>query len=73
MTESNELIAVIFDGVTGQTISRPFTEEEQDLAKSQVALSLEEQELKEAKKLARESALGKLAALGLTEEEIAAL
>ena len=70
---SEQLTTVIFDGLTGEQTSRPLTLEEievLELAKQQEA---EIQSAIAAKALARESALAKLAALGLTEEEIAAL
>jgi|688.fasta_scaffold2208712_2 hypothetical protein len=64
---------IIIDASTGEVIERPATEEE--LA-NQVSIGEEsatiEAEL-QAKADARTSALAKLAALGLTEEEIAAL
>jgi putative heme iron utilization protein len=73
MTQNNEFVAVVFDGLTGETITREFTKEEKDIAITQQVLFLAEQEAKQAKIAARQSALTKLAALGLTEEEIGAL
>jgi DNA-binding CsgD family transcriptional regulator len=70
---SEQLTTVIFDGLTGEQTSRPLTVEEievLELAKQQQA---DIQSAIAAKAEARESALAKLAALGLTEEEIAAL
>jgi DNA-binding NarL/FixJ family response regulator len=62
--------AVFFDAITDQVIERELTEEEL----SEIQLSNQTQQLEEeAKAQARTSALAKLAALGLTEEEIAAL
>jgi hypothetical protein len=63
----------IFDGATGEITEREATQEEI----TQHSLSIQESEATlnelKAKELARESALAKLAALGLTEAEIAAL
>jgi DNA-binding NarL/FixJ family response regulator len=65
-----ELKAVILDAATGEVIERPFTNKEAaDFVASQDAFTAVEA----AKATARESALAKLAALGLTEAEIAAL
>jgi hypothetical protein len=68
-----ELKAIVFDALTGEVVERELNQEE--LAqREESSLSTETllAEL-EAKELARVSALAKLAALGLTEEEIAAL
>ena len=71
MTET--LTALILDAVTGEKIIRPLTTQElaelQELQAEQETLQAEQ----DAKIAARQSALQKLAALGLTEEEIAAL
>jgi predicted Zn-dependent peptidase len=67
---SDEFKAVILDASTGEVTERPFTEQE---VAERKALDLAEAELKTQKDSARASALAKLAALGLTEEEIAAL
>jgi hypothetical protein len=70
---SETLIAVIVDGSTGLTTERPLTANE--IAERQ-AMQTESDSLKaeaEAKVAARESALAKLAALGLTADEVAAL
>lgn len=72
---ANELSGIVFEynGLTGQTVEREATQEEieqKQLAKAEQD-SINAQA--EAKKAARESALAKLAALGLTEAEIAAL
>lgn len=63
----------IFDGLTGKVIIRPFTSEE--LAQKQIDQAEQKvlQAEQDAKVAARASALAKLAALGLTEEEIGAL
>ena len=52
---------------------RPMTTEEHTAHKAQQAEAAKAQAEAEAKIAARESALAKLAALGLTEQEIAAL
>jgi hypothetical protein len=64
---------IIFDGNTGQVSEIPFSDDEiadyNSFKSEQGALIAEQQ----AKSNAKASALAKLAALGLTEEEIAAL
>jgi hypothetical protein len=70
---SEALTALIFDGATGEVIERPLTSEEIAENKSIQAEVEANQAEREAKAEARLSALAKLAALGLTEEEIAAL
>ena len=72
MTE-NKLSVTEFDAATGERIIRPLTAEE--LAEREQS-QLEQEALQaeqDAKIAARQSALAKLAALGLTEEEIGAL
>jgi hypothetical protein len=68
-----ELTALEVDGITGETIIRPLTPDElaerEEMQAAQEALQAEQ----DAKVAARASALAKLAALGLTEEEIGAL
>lgn len=63
----------LFDGISGETTTRPLTPEElaerEEMQATQEALQAEQ----DAKIAARQSALAKLAALGLTEEEIGAL
>jgi hypothetical protein len=67
------LNAVEFDGLTGQTIIRPLTEEE-IINREQSAIQSEAQlAAMQARAAARASALAKLAELGLTEAEINAL
>jgi DNA-binding NarL/FixJ family response regulator len=61
------------DALTGTENVREMTEEEITQFQTIVQSSIEAQEQLNAKIAARESALAKLAALGLTEEEIAAL
>jgi hypothetical protein len=67
------LKAVIFNAATGEITERPLTAEE--IAETEERQA--ESELRiveaEAKATARESALAKLAALGLTADEVAAL
>jgi hypothetical protein len=71
--EQEVLIAVEVDAATGEVIERPLNDEEiADRKAMQAAQKAAEAEAK-AKADARVSALAKLAELGLTEEEIAAL
>jgi DNA-binding NarL/FixJ family response regulator len=69
----DKLTALVVDAQTGITIERELTEQEvqelEQIKTQQAQLTAEA----EAKATARESALAKLAALGLTEAEIAAL
>ena len=67
---SEELKVVILDASTGKVTERSYTEQEVSEHEALVAQSLKRE--KEALAI-RKSALAKLAALGLTEEEIAAL
>jgi DNA-binding NarL/FixJ family response regulator len=70
---AEKITALVFDGLTGNSIEQELTADE---ITSRQQVALENQELLdalEAKIAARQSALAKLAALGLTEEEIAAL
>ena len=70
---SETLKAVIFDAATGEVTERPLTADE--IAEREVMQAEAEarQAEAEAKATARESALAKLAALGLTADEVAAL
>jgi hypothetical protein len=71
MTE--KLTALEVNAQTGETIERPLTTEE---IKERNQVAAQDAKLVtdlQAKGAARQSALAKLAALGLTEEEIAAL
>jgi hypothetical protein len=73
ITKTEVLSAYEFNGETGQAINRPLTETElsqRDLDAAEAAARKAEADAKAA---ARESALAKLADLGLTAEEIAAL
>lgn len=64
---------IIIDGSTGEVTEREATQEELTFQKSLAIESEAYESEKKAKASARLSALSKLAALGLTEEEIAAL
>jgi DNA-binding NarL/FixJ family response regulator len=71
--ETETAKAFVFDGETGEQIVRDLNADEiADIAKSEKELKARQAELK-AKATARASALAKLAELGLTAEEIAAL
>ena len=67
---SEELKIVILDAATGQVIERDFTADEVEEFEANQSAKLAEEEARTAN---RNSGLAKLAALGLTEEEIAAL
>jgi hypothetical protein len=70
---SETLTAVIFDAATGEVIQRPLTENEiSDRQAIQAEADARKAEA-DARRIARESALAKLAALGLTADEVAAL
>jgi DNA-binding NarL/FixJ family response regulator len=70
---TNDLNAVISDAITGEVIVRELTDNELLALQQSKAEADSERLAYEAKITARESALAKLAALGLTEAEIAAL
>jgi DNA-binding NarL/FixJ family response regulator len=70
---SETLTAVIFDAATGELTERPFTADEMAQRAALQTEYAEQQAEAEAKATARESALAKLAALGLTADEVAAL
>jgi hypothetical protein len=70
---SETLNAVIFDAATGKVTERPLTADEIIQTETNVADYEANLAQKEAKAAARQSALAKLADLGLTAEEIAAL
>ena len=71
MTE--ELKELTFDAATGEVTERPLTAEEiADRETMQTEYEARQAEA-DAKVAARESALAKLAALGLTADEVAAL
>jgi len=67
---NEKLIAVEFDGITQEVIERELTADEIADLKKLSDESLAEKQEKETNRL---SALSKLKAIGLTEEEIAAL
>jgi DNA-binding NarL/FixJ family response regulator len=70
---SEVLKSVIFDVATGQLTERPLTADEIAEYQAVQEQELERQAEADAKATARESALAKLAALGLTADEVAAL
>jgi DNA-binding transcriptional regulator GbsR (MarR family) len=63
----------IFDGLTNETVSREINDKEKEALESLAKEQKAKQDEIKAKEEARESALAKLAKLGLTEEEIASL
>ena len=73
MSNNETPMALEVNGLTGEITERRLTSEElseRNLIQAELEARQAEQE---AKEFARQSALGKLAALGLTEAEIAAL
>jgi hypothetical protein len=70
---AEEVTTVIYDAATGERIERPMTPDELATYKTLVAAKQAQQDELDAIAAARQSALVKLAALGLTEAEIAAL
>ncbi|CAB4141826.1 hypothetical protein UFOVP419_51 [uncultured Caudovirales phage] len=70
---SEKLTTFVYNGLTGQQESRELTSSEVLEIQELRAAHLEAKAEEEARLVARQSALAKLAALGLTEEEIAAL
>jgi DNA-binding NarL/FixJ family response regulator len=70
---TDNLNAVISDGLTGEIIIRELTAEESLALSESIQEAKNELTTQAAKIASRESALAKLAALGLTEEEIGAL
>jgi hypothetical protein len=70
---SEVLTTVIADASTGEVIEREMTAEEIADHEEIEAAALAAEAERQAKIAARESALAKLAALGLTQEEIDAL
>jgi hypothetical protein len=71
-TATNPTIT-IFDLASGESTERPLTVDEIADAEARQAEAQERQAEADAKVAARESALAKLAALGLTADEVAAL
>jgi DNA-binding NarL/FixJ family response regulator len=72
-TTAQILTALEFDGLTNETTIRELTAEELAKRKLDQAETKAQQAEADAKVAARESALAKLAALGLSADEIAAL
>jgi DNA-binding NarL/FixJ family response regulator len=70
---SDQLLKQIIDAVTGESVIVPFTADEIAEHEAQQAKEQTQRAEAEAKAIARESALAKLAALGLTADEVAAL
>ena len=70
---SETLTAVIFDAATGEITERPLNTQELAQRELDMAEAEAQQAEADAKVDARESALAKLAALGLTADEVAAL
>jgi hypothetical protein len=68
-----KMLKIEVDGLTGEVTEREMTSDELAQFESDRAAFTAEQAKQQSKVVARESALAKLAALGLTEEEIAAL
>jgi hypothetical protein len=69
----DKLTTIVFDGLTNTETIRDLTVEEiEEINQAKEAFEARQSAV-EIKQAARESALAKLAALGLTEEEIAAL
>jgi len=71
--KSEVLTAYEFDGETGEAVNRPLSESELAQREVDAAQAAVQQAEADAKAGARASALAKLADLGLTAEEIAAL
>jgi hypothetical protein len=65
--------ALVIDALTGEVLQRDFTDDELKQSKADAAQAAARQAEYDAKAAARASALAKLADLGLTAEEIAAL
>ena len=70
---SKTLNVLIFDAETGSVIERPLNADELAQAELDTVKFAQQQAEADAKVAARESALAKLAALGLTADEVAAL
>jgi hypothetical protein len=70
---SEQLLKQIVDAITGESIIVPFTSDEVADHKARQAEAEAQQAEANAKVAARESALAKLKALGLTQAEISAL
>jgi hypothetical protein len=70
---SEKVIGVFFDGLTGETVERELTAAEKAEIEKISLINKALQAEADAKIAARESALAKLAAIGLTEKEIRSL
>ena len=70
---SEQLLKQIVDAITGESIIVPFTPDEVAEHKARQAEAQTRQAEADARVAARESALAKLAKLGLTADEVAAL
>jgi hypothetical protein len=70
---SEVLTALEIDGITGEVTQRPLTADEIAEREEMAIAEQTRQAEADAKIAARESALAKLAALGLTADEVAAL
>ena len=70
---SEVLTVMIVDAATGEVTERPLTPEELAEREVMAAEAAQREAEAQAKVDARQSALAKLAALGLTEEEVGAL
>jgi DNA-binding NarL/FixJ family response regulator len=70
---SNQLMKQLIDALTGESVVVPLTADELAQRELDQAEAEARQAEAEAKVAARESALAKLAALGLTADEVAAL
>ena len=70
---SEQFFKQIIDSITNESITVPFTNEEVIAHKAMQAEAEAQQAEADAKVAARESALQKLKALGLTQAEISAL
>jgi hypothetical protein len=72
-TENATLTALEIDAITGEQTTRPLNADELLAINENVKVAAKTKLQADAKAAARESALSKLAALGLTQEEIDAL
>jgi DNA-binding NarL/FixJ family response regulator len=70
---SEQLKIMVVNVATGEVIERPITADELAQRESDIAVFDLWKSEQNAKQTARESALAKLAALGLTADEVAAL
>jgi len=72
-TENPTLTAFEIDAITGEQTTRPLNADELLAISENIKIAAQTKSQADAKAAARESALAKLADLGLTAEEIAAL